>query len=807
MLGVCLSGLVWADSFGDFVDSCRGQTSDASHPTYQEYTVEEAPGENDPKFKPFLGNPRNWTAERQGIHEGIVEDYGKRVSALSREIQKASQGKGSVLILTRGNSGSGKTYMLKHASHPLLVGLNLPSLMRQEQFKTASINPDTIKTGLQSRGGESSSQVHEEGSMLVDRVIEQAFSRGDSFIIDKRLGRADQVEKYARQAKEAGYRVVLIDVDAPLTDSSSRIVDRPVGGESPNVQLRAVEQGYHEARENRLEVSQIPLVDDYFVFSSTPADPKSNGLVAWRTRGKSLQVEKPEVWDSITRPSNQDIEYARHMYGDLLDLLSRAYPDEFLRIMYSGADARDLPTGRDALFDRPRQEYLVLPNDLAFLKSYKEWDEYRPQEGDRFIMGIGLGGRKLYELKSIDWERERLTFVSPEGARKTISVKKFQQRPKQAVISGKELQQHAKREGEYAVGGLSQIPYDLQKTQAHGDHERMAHTIKTYLERTIPGVEVRVEPHKTRGFRVFIGKTDQDTKARLVRDRNWAVKLVAGSDPKDPLLMIDTLDVERQNYGLRDPKFDRGIGYNGVEKVTPGSAGHEFVTYSYQLDYLADLSGQSGRKIFPDAPMLFHVFRRRGLFVFSRWQESAKYSSVGFRSDQGHAFNHSALVELHEARKALSKYQSSSSPEERKKAIDFAKTAYQNAQLSMEFTAFANFPLQELLKIPDGPIPLQRRNAAAPTEMDLEIFRKFPFGIRFHSRQLGQRNPGLPEDKIRSEFEKAVKWFEKIQERNRMIHEETEAILKGLGAGSEIKALEEQWEKDRRFPDLSGFWE
>lgn len=757
--------------------------------SYEKHTLGPAPGEAAPEFKAWIGNPQNWSPERREAHRRLVADYLDRVEGLSEELGSSPLAKKlgrPVLLLTRGNSGSGKSYLLKHPEHPLLEQLDLPRIMGDPRFAEASINPDILKHTIQSEleaGKASAGAVHEEGSMLADRVMEEAFERGWSFIVDKRFGRAAQIDKLARTAREKGYHVIVVDVDAPLSVSSARVTNRPLGGESPNVQFDPIRSGYVEARENRAAVAALPSVDDYISFSSTPHNPSTNGLVAFRSGSHPVQALKPEVWEQLTKVEDPEIRYAEVLYGEVLDLLSRAYPNEFARIV--GVPALDQPEATP--WNLPSHDYLVLPGDEALLRKVAEGKHATYRKGNVFTLKLGWGKADRYEVLEVG---DALTLRNLRtGKQRKVSFEKMDRTPRRAHITEAELKDYAKTRGGSALMRLRDDRYNLVKYQDMEYHEKMAYAVKDYIERTIPGVKVRFEVESDR-YRIFIENTDRPTKARLVADRNWAVKLVSGSNPESPALLIDTSDIERLNYPMISPRPDRGIGYNGAGRHTPGSVGHEFVTYGSQLDLLADIAGKPGRRVFPDAPPLFQVSRGSVGFVFSSWAENGKYFHSGFRSDQGVAFHHGARVHLHQAKQLQGK------TEKREDAIREAKEALNSAQLADEFLGFTAFALKQA---DSRPQPIR---AARPTSMDRRL--KGQLNVDFHSRQIGFRAEGR--GTVKESIDKAALWFEEKAKANAVLRTEAERLLRELGGEAELLKLREQWKAAQTYPDATSLY-
>ena len=280
-----------------------------------------------------------WMAERAKTHAELLVRFEAEVEAVSRVLNQSPLGAASnqpILVLTRGNSGAGKTTALKLAESPLLKNLALPEVAKGHS--DGIINPDTIKTEIQNQiesGLASTAAVHEEGSYLAKLLIEKTFAQKSSLIIDKRFGTLDSVEKVTRQAKALGYRIVMIDVDSPLEVSTERILKRVEGGGSPNVPFQAVKTGFEESRAHRRPIAELADIDDYLSIS----DGK---IIASKTQGQPLVVQDPARWTELTTVKLEQKELTTEaIYAELLNAKSEVLPAEYLRPFVREADEDD----------------------------------------------------------------------------------------------------------------------------------------------------------------------------------------------------------------------------------------------------------------------------------------------------------------------------------------------------------------------------------------------------------------------------------------------------------------------------------
>lgn len=279
--------------------------------------------------KPVLADKKSpcdgyLSQERQALQQGWFDNSLAAVQALSNFIGKQGVFTQPVMILTRGNSGSGKTWILQNGEHPTLKKLNLKTYL-SANGEAGIINPDTIKALIQKQDGSSSSEAHEEGSEISTRVTEAALKRGLNVIVDKRFLWVDSVKKTVGEAKARGYRVIMFDIDAPLDTSIIRIGSREIGGSSPNVPFDPIEEGFVQARANRLAIATDASIDEYNLFG--------NGkLVAQRIGKSAVHVIEAALWKDLTRtPDSSELTSTQNLYRSLLDFLSQATSASFMR--------------------------------------------------------------------------------------------------------------------------------------------------------------------------------------------------------------------------------------------------------------------------------------------------------------------------------------------------------------------------------------------------------------------------------------------------------------------------------------------
>lgn len=263
-------------------------------------------------------------ANRETLQNQWIENSLNQVEILSRFIQKQSQYTQPVLILTRGNSGSGKTWILQNGEIEFLKKLNLTAHF-EKHGEDGIINPDTVKTWIQVHDNSSSQEAHEEGSMISKIVISKAIEAQMNMIVDKRFLTLDSILPLVTKAKNNNYRVLVIDVDAPIETSLFRVASRTLGGPSPSVPYDPIEEGFVEARANRLQIAYEPLIDEYRLFSA-------GQMIAERIGASPITVKKIKEWKNLTHtPQSDKLTTSERLYRSLLDYLSQTLPSNFMR--------------------------------------------------------------------------------------------------------------------------------------------------------------------------------------------------------------------------------------------------------------------------------------------------------------------------------------------------------------------------------------------------------------------------------------------------------------------------------------------
>ena len=105
------------------------------------------------------------------------------------------------------------------------------------------IDPDEIKKGLKGYDPKKPWLVHKKSKKIARQMYESYIKNGISFVYDTTGGNVQRMMKEIQEAREAGYRIILLHVTAPLAVCLERNRQR-----ERTVPDSVVKEIYHEVR-------------------------------------------------------------------------------------------------------------------------------------------------------------------------------------------------------------------------------------------------------------------------------------------------------------------------------------------------------------------------------------------------------------------------------------------------------------------------------------------------------------------------------------------------------------------------------
>jgi Zeta toxin len=269
--------------------------------TISTFTNKELPPYGPERWN-FLDDPKNWTPERQALHQKLVEN----AQGDAQKFADAAQNGDPTIYAMRGNTAAGKTRAIK-GNIPELEG----PVNATKDLRHRAVNPDNFKVDLREAQTDvtlTSSQTHAESSMLAGKFEDslKTIKTSDntelgSILIDKRLARLEDVQQYAKMAQETGRKLNLYDVDAPLEVSLAGVLERIPGGNDPLPPYDVIAKGFDDVRTHRDNVIKFfqdnPQLGKYELYGTLPDGSKVK--VAEVVDG-SVKVFENELYLEVT---------------------------------------------------------------------------------------------------------------------------------------------------------------------------------------------------------------------------------------------------------------------------------------------------------------------------------------------------------------------------------------------------------------------------------------------------------------------------------------------------------------------------
>ncbi|WP_444902975.1 zeta toxin family protein [Microbulbifer sp. CnH-101-E] len=240
----------------------------------------------------------------------MVQEKLNRITGLGQSVDEPT------IFAMRGNSGSGKSRFVNSGGVEGVESMNDIAVINPDEFKKLLIDNTKFPVTYD--------QVHAENSMLAKRVQAELLKQKDvlgkpvSFMVDKRLGDVEDIQKLVDAAQNTGRKLNVSDMDAPLEISLIGVLMRKPGGEDPIVPFQVVgETGFKPARENREKTIKFfednPELGVYELYGTSHSGDKK--LVARVEQGE-LDILDQSEYVKLTSDPTFEMNELKHTEVD-----------------------------------------------------------------------------------------------------------------------------------------------------------------------------------------------------------------------------------------------------------------------------------------------------------------------------------------------------------------------------------------------------------------------------------------------------------------------------------------------------------
>lgn len=168
--------------------------------------VEKKIAEGTPTDQLYRDEEGNWTPERAALHDKIVEE----IMGTATPVEGVPE-----VVITGGLPGAGKSTVLKQ---------------RGEEFSNfIHLDSDRIKGMLPEYEGWNAGLLHEESSLILERIMEKAIEGNYNVIYDATLKTYSSAEEIVRSFEDLGYNSRIIFADVPMETAMHRAINRFFG--------------------------------------------------------------------------------------------------------------------------------------------------------------------------------------------------------------------------------------------------------------------------------------------------------------------------------------------------------------------------------------------------------------------------------------------------------------------------------------------------------------------------------------------------------------------------------------------------
>jgi len=209
----------------------------------------------------YASHEENYVPERVALHAQLTMRYVIDMCGLSKRFKNDEP----TIYALSGNTAVGKSFMAKN-DDDFMRGVD------EKGEATGALNPDTVKALLRKDvDGITNQQIHIEGFSLNRLLADELHSKAlqTSMVIDERLGTVSGTSDLIETARASGKKLVIKDIDAPLSVSALRVLGRDVN-KDPCVPFGPIAGGYKAIREQRRDVIDLiirsPEVKSYELY-------------------------------------------------------------------------------------------------------------------------------------------------------------------------------------------------------------------------------------------------------------------------------------------------------------------------------------------------------------------------------------------------------------------------------------------------------------------------------------------------------------------------------------------------------------
>jgi ADP-ribose pyrophosphatase YjhB (NUDIX family) len=196
----------------------------------------------------LLRDENNWIRERAKIHDRLINSFLKSAEILSQKISRSKK-MGRGIYCVRGSVASGKSSFIKD-----FLSQNIKSITDTSGvLNTDAVKRKLVANTLNVTGNVFSGYVfHEEASIIGEKILDCVMSSNLSYVIDKRMQDASDIEGLLLDAERRKLPITIFDVKVDFITSALRVLDRTgVYPSDPTPDFLALFKSYKNIEENR----------------------------------------------------------------------------------------------------------------------------------------------------------------------------------------------------------------------------------------------------------------------------------------------------------------------------------------------------------------------------------------------------------------------------------------------------------------------------------------------------------------------------------------------------------------------------